>query len=398
MYGNPRIKMDSMSGTEWQGRLLCCTHNDPSISIEPPKEIVNKEGPEVKKRTWIILALIVVLMVVGIIVVPTMAKFTDTETSTNNVVQSNWYNFSWLYREPITINNTGSALTNYQIQLTLNLSTPISSSHMLASGNDIRFTSSDGQTLLNYWIESISTPAAAVIWVKLPSIPVGSPAVTIYMYYGNSGATVGSNGDNTFIFFDDFETYPFTKWTGSTTPNTGTMTQISSSPTPDHGSYCAKITRTGGTFTETATFTSSPTVAIVEYSAAAAQTNQTWQMQVLSSTSAVGPSLEFTTAAHLRYNNNLQFSTDYVYTATTWYHFKEDNVNATTGNYNYYLYINGSTVRPAATAYTPFSTNIGNINKIMFSCNANSSMYVDFLKVRVYAATVPTLGTQGAEQ
>jgi hypothetical protein len=329
-----------------------------------------------------------------------VANYLDNETSTNNVVQSNWYDFSWLYREPITINNTGTAQTNYQIQLNLNLSSLISSSHMLANGNDIRFTSSDGQTLLNYWIESISTPSAALIWVKLPSIPVGSPAVTIYMYYGNSGAAAASSGDNTFIFFDDFETYPFTKWTASTTPNTGTMTQISSSPTPDHGSYCAKITRTGGTFTETATFTSSPTVAIVEYSAGAAQTNQTWQMQVLSSTSAIGPSLEFTTGGKLRYNSNSQFSTDYVYTATTWYHFKEDNVNATTGNYNYYLYINGSAVRPAATAYTPFSTNITNINKIMFSSGNNSSMYVDIIKVRVYAATAtaPTLGTQGAEE
>jgi hypothetical protein len=339
-------------------------------------------------------------MVAAIIVVPTVANYLDNETSTNNVVQSNWYDFSWLYREPITINNTGTAQTNYQIQLNLNLSSLISSSHMLANGNDIRFTSSDGQTLLNYWIESISTPSAALIWVKLPSIPVGSPAVTIYMYYGNSGAAAASSGDNTFIFFDDFETYPFTKWTASTTPNTGTMTQISSSPTPDHGSYCAKITRTGGTFTETATFTSSPTVAIVEYSAGAAQTNQTWQMQVLSSTSAIGPSLEFTTGGKLRYNSNSQFSTDYVYTATTWYHFKEDNVNATTGNYNYYLYINGSAVRPAATAYTPFSTNITNINKIMFSSGNNSSMYVDIIKVRVYAATAtaPTLGTQGAEE
>jgi len=339
--------------------------------------------------------LIVTLMVAAIIVVPTVANYLDNETSTNNVIQSNWYNFSWLYRKPITINNTGTALTNYQIQLNLDLSSLIPS-HMLATGNDIIFTASDGQTVLNYWIESISTPSAAVIWVKIPSIPVSSPAVTIYMYYGNSGAAAASSGDNTFIFFDDFETYPFTKWTASTGPNTGSMTQISSSPAPDHGSYCAKITRTGGTFTETATFTSSPTVAIVEYSAGAAQTNQTWQMQVLSSTSAIGPSLEFTTAAHLRYNNNLQFSTDYVYTATTWYHFKEDNVSASAGNY--YLYINGSVVRPTATAYTPFTATIGNINKIMFSSGNNSSMYVDIIKVRVYAATLPTLGTVGAEE
>ncbi|MBU5678908.1 MAG: DUF2341 domain-containing protein [Candidatus Aenigmarchaeota archaeon] len=42
------------------------------------------------------------------------------------------------------------------------------------------------------------------IWVRVPSIPVGSK--TIYMYYGNPSATSMSDGKNTFYIFEDWET------------------------------------------------------------------------------------------------------------------------------------------------------------------------------------------------
>ncbi len=74
---------------------------------------------------------------------------------------------------------------------------------------DIRFTDSDGTTLLNYWQE-----ADGKFWVKVPSIPANSTK-TIYVYYGNPNATSASNGDATFDFFDDFEgtSINTSKWT-----------------------------------------------------------------------------------------------------------------------------------------------------------------------------------------
>ncbi|MFZ8804232.1 MAG: DUF2341 domain-containing protein, partial [Candidatus Calescibacterium sp.] len=73
---------------------------------------------------------------------------------------------------------------------------------------DIRFTDSDGSTLLNYWQE-----ADGRFWVKVPYIPANSTK-TIYVYYGNPSATSLSNGDATFDFFDDFEgtSLDTTKW------------------------------------------------------------------------------------------------------------------------------------------------------------------------------------------
>jgi hypothetical protein len=58
---------------------------------------------------------------------------------------------------------------------------------------DIRFTDSDGSTLLNYWQETDGR-----FWVKVPSIPESSTK-TIYVYYGNPSATSMSSVQNTFI-------------------------------------------------------------------------------------------------------------------------------------------------------------------------------------------------------
>jgi alpha-tubulin suppressor-like RCC1 family protein len=73
---------------------------------------------------------------------------------------------------------------------------------MRSDCGDIRFTDSDAQTQLSYWIESGCNSAANTrIWVKVPSIPASSTK-TIYVYYGNPSATSQSNGYSTFLAFN----------------------------------------------------------------------------------------------------------------------------------------------------------------------------------------------------
>ena len=103
---------------------------------------------------------------------------------------------SWRYRRPITISNSGSALTNYQVLVTLDTQSLISAGKMRSDCGDIRFTDSDTQTLLSYWLESGCNTNSTKIWIKVPSIPSGSK--TIYVYYGNSSATSASNFSATF--------------------------------------------------------------------------------------------------------------------------------------------------------------------------------------------------------
>jgi len=98
----------------------------------------------------------------------------------------------WGYRKPITISNSGSALTDYQVLVILDTQSLISAGKMRSDCGDIRFTDSDGVTNLNYWLESGCNTTSTKIWVKVPSIPASSTK-TIYVYYGNPSATRADN-------------------------------------------------------------------------------------------------------------------------------------------------------------------------------------------------------------
>jgi len=128
-------------------------------------------------------------------------------------VQAGWLS-GYSYRKSVTLSRPSGAVTNYQMKLKVGESSGASdydvhcNGHVLSNFNDLRFTTSNGTTLLNYWIESISgtTPnQTATIWIKFDSI--GTSATKFYMYYGNSGASAYSNISNTFLFGDDFESW-----------------------------------------------------------------------------------------------------------------------------------------------------------------------------------------------
>jgi hypothetical protein len=120
----------------------------------------------------------------------------------------------WAYRRPIIItNNITSALTNYQVLIIIDTQTLISQGKMRSDGGDIRFTDSDGVTLIDYWVESGINTNSTRIWVKVPFIPASPEIAIIYLYYGNPSATSLSNGFNTFDSFDDFDDGIITDWT-----------------------------------------------------------------------------------------------------------------------------------------------------------------------------------------
>lgn len=107
---------------------------------------------------------------------------------------------SWQYNKDITISNTASVLTDYQVLVSLTGNNFPADAQ--TSGADIRFTGAAG-TELSYWIESWEYSSRnAKIWVKVPSIAAGA-TTTIRMYYGNPSASSSSNGEATFEFFDD---------------------------------------------------------------------------------------------------------------------------------------------------------------------------------------------------
>jgi len=162
-----------------------------------------------KPVTYILLIIIIISVLSVLDVAPA------TELPKVHAQGVGWLS-GWLYRVEIVINNTKNpnSLTNYQVLTVINTQNLISQGKMRSDCGDIRFTDENGVTLLPYWIDpSTINTVNTRIWVKVPYIP-GGGTKTIYMYYGNPSATSQSNGDNTFILFDDFlgTSLNTTKW------------------------------------------------------------------------------------------------------------------------------------------------------------------------------------------
>lgn len=119
------------------------------------------------------------------------------EITLNPTVSSGWYDTSWGYRRKITFDNSAQTenLTNFPVMVKLD-STRISYANTQDSGQDIRFTDSDGTTLLKYEIEKWDETGTSTVWVKVPQIDASSSTDNIYMYYGNSSVADGQDATN----------------------------------------------------------------------------------------------------------------------------------------------------------------------------------------------------------
>ena len=98
--------------------------------------------------------------------------------------------------------------------------------------DDLRFTDSDGLTLLNYWVESGCGTAATKVWLKMPTLPIG--ARQFYLNWANPPASAMSSATSVFDLYDDFA---------------GTTIDAGKWVVADNGSYLSQnneITATGG--------------------------------------------------------------------------------------------------------------------------------------------------------
>lgn len=127
-----------------------------------------------------------------------------------------------LYTVPIDIDNSGGALTDYQVAFELDTATLISNGKMRSDCQDIRVYDTDQTTLLPYWVESGSCNTSGTrVWTK-HDLAAGPSTKTIYVKYGNLFLTndddYDSYGPQIFDFFDDFtgSSVDTTLWTGDT--------------------------------------------------------------------------------------------------------------------------------------------------------------------------------------
>lgn len=128
---------------------------------------------------------------------------TDIDYSTTGQLtiqaQTNWYNTDWDYRKNITFDNSAQAsnLVNFPVQVALT-SSNFDFSKAQSNGEDIRFTDSNGTTLLDYEIEKWDQAGeTAWVWVNVSQINASSTTDSIYMYYGNAAAADAENPSGT---------------------------------------------------------------------------------------------------------------------------------------------------------------------------------------------------------
>jgi hypothetical protein len=146
-------------------------------------------------------------LIISTIIVGTFAKIPVPSTL-------GWMDLGWQYRKPITVSNSGSTATNEDVLITVDTLALVNEGKLQATCNDLRFTDSDENTTLSYWIESGCNTTSTKIWTRIPSLPSGGK--TIYMYYGNPTAvsTAQAWSGNVIMFAD--AACP-TGWTRATT-------------------------------------------------------------------------------------------------------------------------------------------------------------------------------------
>jgi len=138
----------------------------------------------------------------------TSSSTTSTSTSSTSTTSTTTTTMIWFsgfdYRTNITIDNTANSndLQDYQVLVTLESGT-FNYTNTETDGSDVWFTDSDGTTEIDYWVESWNYGGTSNIWVEVPNIPASSTK-DIYIYYGNSTVSSNSNGDATWVWFQDW--------------------------------------------------------------------------------------------------------------------------------------------------------------------------------------------------
>jgi len=107
------------------------------------------------------------------------------------------------------INNASSSMVNYVMFFNVSYEPEMNLNY-----SDVRFyyynATTGNDTLLNYWIENY-TASQLLAWVNVSYVGAYGTSI-LKMYYGNATLASGSNGTNTFLYFDDFNDNNVSDW------------------------------------------------------------------------------------------------------------------------------------------------------------------------------------------
>jgi len=102
----------------------------------------------------------------------------------------------YLYRKPLILTGGASGAQNsFQLAITVAHVT----GKIQADFDDVRFTQSDGTTLVDAWLESKVDSTSAETWAEFPTTPANTVEQTYYMYYGKADAVSDWDGGAAFL-------------------------------------------------------------------------------------------------------------------------------------------------------------------------------------------------------
>ncbi len=122
---------------------------------------------------------------------------------------------NWDHTKEIVIDNTSNAsdLYGHQINVYLNTQNLITAGELQSDGADLRFMTDDCD-LLCHSVDGGMNTDSTDIWVKVDTIAGGSMD-TIYMYYGNAGASDVTDSSCVFDFYEGFEDGNTNNWSSN---------------------------------------------------------------------------------------------------------------------------------------------------------------------------------------
>ncbi|MDD3642197.1 MAG: DUF2341 domain-containing protein [Candidatus Krumholzibacteria bacterium] len=119
-------------------------------------------------------------------------------------VSAGWL-YGWLYRRPVTVTSPcPEAQEDYQVLVMLDSGFDFGKPR--GDAGDMRFTASDGESMLPYWIEDWDVVGGSgALWVNVPVL--GAADTLLFVYYGNAAAVTAADPAATFEVYDGFEDY-----------------------------------------------------------------------------------------------------------------------------------------------------------------------------------------------
>jgi hypothetical protein len=140
------------------------------------------------------------------------------------VTEPGWLD-GWSYRKRLQLSNdSGKTLGEYPVRILAHWGAGTDSQENVylngrcrSDFKDLRFTSTDSRIVYEYWAQTVSEGSEALIWIEIPSLSP-SEETGLYCYYGNAAADSLSDGEGTFLLFDDFleSSIDSEKWIGDT--------------------------------------------------------------------------------------------------------------------------------------------------------------------------------------